>query len=114
MNASNSQQMTADQINEVIQNLELQILDISQRLSRIERVAKTSSNLENPYLEGDPTFLGTKYQKPKVELDAAENTYNGRFFGKDYSVSAAKVKIKSDGTERTFLGRKFSGQLLDQ
>ena len=114
MSATHSQQFDIAQLNETIQSLQLQLSEVSKRLAKIEGATESSTPAFTRNDSGNAAFLGTKYQKPEVELDTAETSRNGRFLGNDYNVSDAKVKMKSDGTKRTFLGREFGGQTLDQ
>ncbi len=114
MNATHSQDFDIIQLNEMLQSLQLQLSEVSQRLARVEGTVAPSSPNYKRNNEGNATFLGTKYQKPELELETAEGLESGRFLGNNYTRSAAKVAMKSDGTKRTFLGREFSGQTLDR
>ena len=114
MSATHSQQFDIAHLHETIQSLQIQISEISKRLSQVEETTDTSSSTFKRSKNGNATFLGTKYQKPEVMLDTAQTSRHGRFLGNDYNLIDAKVTMKSDGTKRTFLGRKFSGQVLDR
>ncbi|MGK7913743.1 MAG: hypothetical protein AB4050_20010 [Synechococcus sp.] len=114
MSATHSRQTDIVQLNETIQSLQLQLSEVSNRLAKVEGIAKSTSSNFKRNDNGNAAFLGTKYQKPEVELGMADTSRNGHFLGSNYNISDVRVKMKSDGTKRTFLGRKFGGQTLDQ
>ena len=114
MDATHSQDFDVIQLNETVQSLQLQLSEVSQRLSRVEEIMDPSSSILKRNNKGDASFLGTKYQKPEVKLETGEGTENCHFLGNNYTRSDAKVVMKSDGTKRTFLGREFEGQTLDK
>ena len=113
MSTTHSQQFDIAQLNETIQSLQFQVSELSKRLANVEGSTKSSNSAFKRSNNGDAIFLGTKYDKPEVKLNTAETFRNGRFLGNGYYISDVQVKMKSDGTKRTFLGREFSGQTLD-
>ena len=115
MSVSHSEQLTVEILYEMVQDLASQVSSISRHLQELEEKRGTISSSDEEVLivEGDAAFLGRKYQKSTFHLEEDGGERCGIFLGKRYCYPTAKVETKTDGTTRTFLGRKFSGRTLD-